>query len=182
MHSHSSQLNILPAVAQSVVQAHRGSPGEICFVNVKGKFNRAFECVLLWMLYMQTAHLWAVQFQETGSREQYREKKPVQRTSKQSGQMSVQESRALPSPCNTLFPSHLLLLLSFLSLFARSDSGVPSPLPSREIWSTCCGLKGICSTHQVCIMFLFLWTAPPKSVKQTENPIIAVWPFSLVWL
>lgn len=54
--------------------------------------------------------------QKTCSREFYRKKEPVQRTSKQSGQMSVLESRALPLPCNSLsLSASLCLSLSFSS-------------------------------------------------------------------
>lgn len=67
--------------------------------------------------------------------------------------------------------SFVFLLQLFFSLFASPDCSVLSPLYSREIWLTCRGLKGICSAHQVCIMWLFLWTAPPKIVKQAEKYI-----------
>lgn len=63
-------------------------------------------------------------------------------------------------------------LSSRLSCFvsaASLHSGDPSSRLPREIRLTCCGLKGICCAHQMCIMVLFLWTAPPENQSQTEK-------------
>lgn len=125
--------------------------------------------VLLCMVYMQAAHLWVFQLTKTCSREFYRRKESVLRTSKQSGQMSVLESTALPLLSLSLLPFFSCSLVSSLSLSASQDYGVPSPLFSGEIRLTCRRLKGICSAHQVCVVMLFPWTAPPENVKQREN-------------
>lgn len=87
--------------------------------------------------------------------------------------MSLLESRALPLPCKSLsLPrlsvSFVFLLLCFFPCFTVQTVAFPLLFPP-EIRLTCRGLKGICSAHQVCIMSLLLWTAPPENVKQAER-------------
>lgn len=105
--------------------------------------------------------------QKTNSRGFYRKKKPVWTTSKRSGQNVCSGEH---SSSSTQEPS--LPFTCFFCLSASPDCGVPSPLFSGEIRSTCRRLKGICSAHQVCIISLFLWEEPPENVKKKYMNIL----------
>lgn len=111
--------------------------------------------------------------QKTCSREFYREKNLYRGHQSKMVKCLCWRAELCLYPASLSLPqlsvSFVFLLLCFSSLFNSPDCGVSSPLSSREMRLTCRGLKGICSAHQVCIMSLLLWTAPPENVKQAER-------------